>query len=60
MRSTCLSCGRRISGQIVAVVATIREDDHQPRAHLVHEGCQSAILIEIPFDDESEPETGKG
>ena len=58
--STCLSCNRRITGQVVAVVTTVREDDHQPRAYLVHEGCQSTMLRELPFDDEPEPETGKG
>ena len=36
-------------GPAVAVVTTVREDDHQPRAYLVHEGRQSAILLEIPF-----------
>ena len=60
VRSTCLSCNRRISGPAVAVVTTVREDDHQPRAYLVHEGCQSAMLREMPFDAEPEPETGKG
>ena len=60
VRSTCLSCGHRTSGQAVAVFTTVREDDHQPRAYLVHEGCQSAMLRELPFDDEPEPETGKG
>ena len=60
VKNTYLTCGRRITGQVVAAVTTVREDDHQPRAHLVHEGCQSAMLSEIPFDDESEPETGKG
>ena len=60
VRSTCLSCNRRISGPAVVVVTTVREDDHQPRAYLVHEGCQSAMLLEIPFDDAPEPERGKG
>ena len=60
VRSTSLSCGRRISGQVVSVVTTISEDDRQPRAYLVHEGCQSAMLRDLPFDDEPEPETGKG
>ena len=59
VRSTCLSCNRRISGPTVAVVTTVREDDHQPKAYLVHDGCQSNMLREIPFDDEPVPETGK-
>ena len=49
--STCWSCNRRVSGKVVAVVTTVREDDHQPRAYLVHEGCQSAMLREFPFDE---------
>ena len=30
-------------------------DDHQPRAHLVRDGCQSAMLRQIPFDDAPKP-----
>ena len=59
VRSSCLSCNRRITGQVVAVVTTVREDDHQPRAYLVHEGCQSAMLRVLPFDDEPVPKTGR-
>ena len=59
VRSTCLCYNRRISGPAV-VMTTVREDDHQPRAYLVHEGCQSAMLLEIPFDDAPEPETERG
>ena len=43
VRSTCLSCNRRISGPTVAVVTTVREDGHQPKAYLVHEDCHSAL-----------------
>ncbi len=43
----------------VAVVTTVREDDHQPRAYLVHEGRQSAMLREIPYADSQKTETGK-
>ena len=57
--STCLSCNRRISGPAGAAVTTVREDAHQPRAYLVHEGCQSAMLLDLPFDDEPEPATRK-
>ncbi len=60
VRSTCLSCNRRISGQVIAVVATVGEDDHRPKAYPVHDGCQSAMLSDLSFDDEPEPETGKG
>ena len=60
VRSTCLSCNLRISGPTVAVVTTVREDDHQPRAYLVHEGCQSVMLRDLPFDGEPERATGTG
>ena len=60
VRSTCLSCNRRISGPAIAVVTTVKEDDHQPRAYLVDEVGQSAMLLELPFDGELEPETGRG
>ena len=60
VRSTCLSCNRRISGPAVVVVTTVREDDHQPRAYLVHEGCQTAMLLDLPFDGEPERATGRG
>ena len=50
----------RISGPTIAVLTTVREDDHQPKAYLVHEACQSATLRDLPFDDAPEPERGKG
>lgn len=59
VRSTCLSCNRRITGQVVVVVTTVREDDRQPSAYLVQEGCQSTMLHELPFHDEPVPETGR-
>ena len=37
VRSTCWSCGRRISGRVVAVVTTVREDDHQPTCRRSHD-----------------------
>lgn len=51
VRSTCLSCGQRVKGNVVAVVTTIKGDEHEPRAYLIHEGCQSAMRHEIPFED---------
>ena len=59
VRSTCLSCNRRITGTAVAVITQVREDDHQPKAYLVHERCQSTMLLELPLADEPEPETSK-
>ena len=52
VRSACLSCGERVRGQCVVVVTRVREDDHEPRAYLLHESCQSAMLLETPFGDE--------
>ena len=53
VRSTsCLSCGIKIKGPSV-VVTKIKEDDYEARAYIVHESCQSAMLLDVPFDDES-------
>ena len=46
--------------QVVAVVTAVREDDRQPKAYLVHEGCQNAMLLDMPFNDAPEPETAIG
>ena len=35
----------------IAVVTMVRDDNHEARAYLVHESCQSAILRDLPFDD---------
>ena len=60
VRPVCLSCNQRISGLTVAVVTTLPEDDHQPRAYLVHERCQSSMLRDVPLADEPKPETETG
>ena len=44
----------------MAVVTTVREDDLEPSAYLVHEGCKSALLLDVPFNDAPEPETARG
>ena len=31
----------------------IKEDDYEARAYLVHESCQSAMLLDLPFYDET-------
>ena len=51
----CLSCGSRIKGPAVVVVTQVREDDYVARACIVHESCQSAMLLDVPFDDETRP-----
>ena len=37
VKSTCLSCGSRIRGPDVAIVTMVREDNHETKAHSVHE-----------------------
>ena len=53
VRSTYLSCNRRLRGSAVAVVTKIREDNHEAKVYLVHESCQSTMLRDLPFDDEA-------
>ena len=52
VRSTCLSCNTHIRGPAVAVVTNVKEDQHEPRGYLLHESCQSAMLRDIPFNDD--------
>lgn len=52
VRATCLSCGKRVKGPTVAVISTVKEDGHQTKVYLLHESCQSNMLLEIPFADE--------
>ena len=52
MAISCLSCGTVIKGPAV-VVTKIKEDDCAARAYIVHESCQSAMLLDVPFDDEA-------
>ena len=35
------------------VVTKIKEDDCAARAYIVHEACQTGMLLDVPFDDES-------
>ena len=37
VKSTCLSCGSRIRRPDVAIVTMVREDNHETKAHSVHE-----------------------
>ena len=59
VRSTCLSCCNRIRGPAVAVVTMVREDNHETKARLVHESCQNAILLDLPFDNETKLDHGE-
>ena len=56
VRSTCLSCNRRLRGSAVAVVTKVREDNHEARFYLVHESCQRTMLRALPFDDAAKPD----
>lgn len=51
MAISCLSCGTVIKGPAV-VVTKIKEDDCAARAYIVHEACQTGMLLDVPFDDE--------
>ena len=50
-----MSCGTVIKGPAVVVMTKIKEDNYAARAYLVHESCQSAMLLDVPFDDELRP-----
>ena len=51
VKSTCLSCGKNIAGPAVAVVTQIKEDNHEVRAYLIHEACQSSMLRELTYNN---------
>ena len=34
------------------VMTRVKEDDHKPRAYPLHEVCHSAMMRDLPFDDE--------
>ena len=50
MATSCLSCGIKIKGPSV-VVTKIKEYDCAARAYIVHEACQSGMLLDVPFDE---------
>ena len=45
----CLSCNKRITRHAVVITTNAREDDYEPRAYLLHEACQSAMLLKLTF-----------
>ena len=51
VRSTCLSCGTKITGTTVALITEIKEDNQRVKAYLLHESCQSNMIRDIPFDN---------
>ena len=48
-----MSCGTVIKGPAVVVMTKIREDNYAALAYIVHESCQTGMLLDVPFDDES-------
>ena len=48
-----MSCGTVIKGPAVVVMTKIREDNYAALAYIVHEACQTGMLLDVPFDDES-------
>ncbi len=49
VRTTCLSCGTPVSGTAVVVVTQLPEDYDQQRAFIVHEDCQDAMTMDLPW-----------
>ena len=49
LRTTCLSCGTPVSGTAVVVVTELPEDGDEQRAFVVHEGCQNAMIRDLPW-----------
>ena len=48
-RTTCLSCGSPVNGIAVIVATGLTEDGGAERAFMSHEGCQNAIILDVPF-----------
>lgn len=61
LRTTCLSCGTPVSGTAVVVVTELPEDGDEPRAFIVHEGCQNSMIKDLPWanDIDQSPVTGR-
>ena len=49
VRTTCLSCDKPASGTAVGVVSELPEDSDEQRAFVVHEGCQNAMIRDLPW-----------
>ena len=52
LRTTRLSCGKPVSGTAVVVVSELPEDRYAERAFVVHEGCQNAMLRDLPWTND--------
>ena len=49
LKTTCLSCSKPVIGTVVVVVSELPEDGDVERAFIVHEGCQNAMIHELPW-----------
>ena len=60
VRTTCLSCSKPVSGTAVVVVTQLPEDDNAERAFVIHEGCQNAIISNLPYQNAVDQNTATG
>ena len=49
VRTTCLSCGKSVNGIAVVVVTELSDDDSEERTFIVREGCQNALIKDMPY-----------
>ena len=54
LRTTCLSCSKPVSGTAVVVVTELPEDGNEQRAFVVHEGCQNAMILDLPWANDGD------
>ena len=61
LRTTCLSCGKPVSGIAVIVATQLPEDGGEERAFMVHEDCQNALIKDLPYRNsvDQSPATGR-
>ena len=60
VRTTCLSCGKGVSGTAVVVVTKLPEDNGEDRAFIVHEGCQNALIRDLSYHNASDQSAATG
>ena len=57
LRTTCLSCGKPVSGTAVVVVTELPEDGGEERALIVHEGRHHALVRDPPYQNLTDKNT---
>ena len=60
VRTTCISCGKNVSGIAVIVATEMPEDDGEERAFIIHEGCQNALVKDLPCRNAVDQSTATG